>query len=193
MRLAAKLPLGGWVWDSTEIALSIALFSLFFTLIYKTLPKVRVSWSAAAQGGLLAGLLWEATRLLLSYLLVGQQYSAYGVVGSLIAVMLWIYIASSILFLGPNTSASSTAPPPTFLPSPVRRERVTVRALFLPSPVRRERGAGARAAGTPTVTAPSVFRNRPHILQPQPPISHPPIPRQPTMPSSLRYGWVARP
>ena len=45
-------------------------------------------------------MLWEATRLLLSYLLIGKQYSAYGVVGSLIAVMLWIYVASSILFLG---------------------------------------------------------------------------------------------
>ena len=98
--VTAKLPLDAWVWDLTEIALGTALFSLFFTLIHKTLPRVHVRWSAAAQGGLLAGLLWEATRQLLSHLLVGHQYTAYGVVGSLIAVMLWIYIASSILFLG---------------------------------------------------------------------------------------------
>jgi membrane protein len=64
------------------------------------LPKARVGWSAAVQGGLLAGVLWEISRQVLTYLLSGRQYTAYGVVGSLIAVMLWIYIASSILFLG---------------------------------------------------------------------------------------------
>jgi membrane protein len=98
--LTVQLPLGAWVWDATEIAIGIVLFSLLFTLVYKSLPKAPVRWSAAARGGLLAGVLWEATRQVLSYLLVGEQYTAYGVVGSLIAVMLWIYIAGSILFLG---------------------------------------------------------------------------------------------
>jgi membrane protein len=91
---------GGWAWRLAEIAVSAALFWLFFTLLYKSLPKVRVRWSDAARGGLLAALLWEATRQLLACFFVGESYTAYGVVGSLIAVMLWIYVASSILFLG---------------------------------------------------------------------------------------------
>jgi membrane protein len=98
--VTVRLPLGVWIWGAAEIAIGTVLFGLLFMLIYKTLPKASVGWSAAAQGGLLAGVLWEVTRQLLTYLLSGSQYTAYGVVGSLIAIMLWIYIASSILFLG---------------------------------------------------------------------------------------------
>ncbi len=98
--LTPGIAAGGLAWRLAEIVLSAVLFWLFFTLLYKSLPKVRVRWSEAARAGLLAALLWEATRQLLACFFVGESYTAYGVVGSLIAVMLWIYVASSILFLG---------------------------------------------------------------------------------------------
>ena len=47
--LTVKLPLGDWAWNAAEIAISVALFSVFFTLIYKALPKARVRWSEAAR------------------------------------------------------------------------------------------------------------------------------------------------
>jgi len=37
--------------------------------------------------------------LLLSWV-IGETYSAYGVVGSLMGVMLWYYYASAVVFLG---------------------------------------------------------------------------------------------
>lgn len=97
---AARLSLGGWAWNGMEAVTVLVMFILFFTLIFKTLPKTFVRWAAALQGGCLTAVLWEAARQLLSRLLLGQGYSAYGVVGSLIAVMLWIYIAAMILLLG---------------------------------------------------------------------------------------------
>jgi membrane protein len=98
--LTVDLPGVGWTWNLIQIALSLALFSISFTLIYKFLPKARIQWLAAARGGLLAAMLWEATRQLLTCFLIGEGYNAYGIVGSLIALMLWIYVAGSILFLG---------------------------------------------------------------------------------------------
>ncbi|MBN2579705.1 MAG: YihY/virulence factor BrkB family protein [Pirellulales bacterium] len=98
--LTADLPGGRGIWILAQIALSLALFGLSFTFIYKVLPKVSVRWSEAARGGLLAALLWEVTRQLLTLFLVGEKYTAYGIIGSLIALMLWIYVASSVLFLG---------------------------------------------------------------------------------------------
>ena len=68
--------------------------------IYKALPKAKIRWAHAACGGLLAALLWEAARRMLAFVVVGKTYTAYGVVGSMIAVMLWIYIACNILFIG---------------------------------------------------------------------------------------------
>jgi membrane protein len=97
---AVEMPGGLWIWNLIQIAVSLALFTLSFTLIYKVLPKAPVRWPEAAWGGLLAAVLWEATRQLLTWFLVGEGYTAYGIVGSLIALMLWIYIAGSILFLG---------------------------------------------------------------------------------------------
>lgn len=98
--IVAHLDMGSWFWGSMETLASIFLFTIFFSLIYKTLPKVSVAWRDAARGGILAAILWEITRRVLSYFLLGDSYSAYGVVGSLIAVMLWVYIAVVILFLG---------------------------------------------------------------------------------------------
>lgn len=92
-----SLPVAEWVWWTVEIGFSIVLNWVLFTLLYRFLPKVTVHWSEAARGGMLAAVAWENGRLALTWLLVSKKYSAYGVVGSFIAVMLWIYFASVVL------------------------------------------------------------------------------------------------
>ena len=99
-RYAADLPGGGLAWSLIYVLGGVALNWALFTIIYKILPKVRVRWSEASRGGLVAAVLWEAARQVLVFVLLGGKYSAYRVVGSLIGLMLWIYIASSVLFLG---------------------------------------------------------------------------------------------
>ncbi|NLF09741.1 MAG: YihY/virulence factor BrkB family protein [Pirellulaceae bacterium] len=94
------LPGGDLAWSLSETGLSISLYCLFFSVIYKALPKAKIRWAHAACGGLLAALLWETARRMLAFVVVGKTYTAYGVVGSMIAVMLWIYIACNILFIG---------------------------------------------------------------------------------------------
>jgi membrane protein len=92
---------GTWFgWSMVQILLGVGLSWFFFTLIYKILPKREVSWADAVQGGLVAAVLWEASQELLAWLLRRNTYSAYGVLGSLIAILLWIYIGSVVLFLG---------------------------------------------------------------------------------------------
>ncbi|GAG14600.1 unnamed protein product, partial [marine sediment metagenome] len=91
---------GQWVWSLSHMLLSAAVNGFALTLIYKMLPPARVRWSEAARGGLLATILWEVARQLLTSFVIGEKYGAYGVVGSLIAVTIWIYVGSSILFLG---------------------------------------------------------------------------------------------
>jgi membrane protein len=71
-----------------------------FTLIYKTLPRARVLWSEAIEGAAVAAVMWEINRQVLAALVIGERYSAYGIVGSMIVLLLWVYMASSILFLG---------------------------------------------------------------------------------------------
>lgn len=97
---ATATPGGVWAWKWGQLLAGIALNALLFGLIYRFLPKVKVDWSAALRGGVLAAILWEVTRQFLAAIVIGEKYNAYGVVGSLIAVMLWVYIASTILFFG---------------------------------------------------------------------------------------------
>jgi membrane protein len=64
------------------------------------MPKVTIRWIEALRGAIVAAVLWECARLILGSFVVGEKYSAYGVVGSFIALMLWIYFGTSIVFLG---------------------------------------------------------------------------------------------
>jgi membrane protein len=98
--VAEHFPGGRTAWSLVHIPLSILLNLALFTLIYKAVPKVKVRWPEALQGGLVAAVLWEVARQVLALGLFGSRYSAYGVIGSLIILMLWIYAAGSVLFLG---------------------------------------------------------------------------------------------
>ena len=52
-------------------------------------------------GGLLvSSIVWLGGQRLLVRLLIGPGYTAYGIVGTFIAVMIWVYYVSAILFLG---------------------------------------------------------------------------------------------
>lgn len=94
------LPISEALWRIVEAIVSVLIDTIIFTAIYKCLSKIPVGWMHAARGGLLAALTWEVGRLLLAAYLSVSNYSAYGVVGSLLVAMLWSYYASSILFLG---------------------------------------------------------------------------------------------
>ncbi|HLA86039.1 MAG TPA: YihY/virulence factor BrkB family protein [Thermoguttaceae bacterium] len=94
----ADLHGGHLLWMSGRLAISLVINSVLLMLVYKLLPRTHVWWRAAARGGVLAAVLWEISRQVLGLLLLGNKYTAYGVVGSLMAVMLWIYIASCVFF-----------------------------------------------------------------------------------------------
>ena len=97
---AAGVPGGGTAWHVMHVLANVTLDWLLFTAVYKVVPKTRVRWSEAIRGGLVAAVLWEACRQAMALVLVGRKYTAYGVVGSLIAVMVWIYVAVTVLFFG---------------------------------------------------------------------------------------------
>lgn len=94
------LPVPRSVWGLITAAAAVALNWLLFMIVYKALPKVPVRWSEAAWGALFAGVMWEAGRRLLAALVIGSKFSVYGVVGGFVAIMLWVFYATTILFLG---------------------------------------------------------------------------------------------
>lgn len=92
--------LGSYLWKGVQILFTPLTYALVFTVIYKVLPKGFVRWGEAAAGGVLVAVVWWVGQYVLQLFVIGENYSAYGVVGSFIAVLLWLYYASAAVFLG---------------------------------------------------------------------------------------------
>jgi len=101
------LPVVGTAADSGARFLGF-LFSLaIFLLLYKFMPNTKTFWRYVWPGALLAAILFEVAKtLFVLYLGNFASYeSVYGSVGSVIALLVWIYISAFILILGAEFSA----------------------------------------------------------------------------------------
>lgn len=97
---AGEVPAGRTLWQAIQLAIPILSYTLLLSLVYKTFPRAPVRWREALTGGLVAGAVWFAGQALLVRFAIGDSYTAYGVVGSFVALMLWFYYASAVVFLG---------------------------------------------------------------------------------------------
>jgi membrane protein len=99
-KIESVVDLPNWVSSAGLIPLTFAINFAVFTLLYRLLPRVPIRWVRAAQGGLLTAINWEIGRQLITILVSRGSYSAYGVVGAFLAVLLWCYYAVAIVLLG---------------------------------------------------------------------------------------------
>ena len=92
---------GGWAaWRFGQTLATILFNTLLFGVLYKIVPKAPVQWLDALGGGVFVAIVWEIGQRIFEHVVVATSYSAYGVVGSFMAVMLWTYYASAVIFLG---------------------------------------------------------------------------------------------
>lgn len=95
------LPEGQLLWNLFPIAASMAVEGLLFATLFRGLPRRRIAWRSALVGGALTALGWEVgTQGLTWYLAWFNFGEAYGVIGSIMALLVWTYYVSQILFLG---------------------------------------------------------------------------------------------
>ena len=84
-----------------EMIVTIALNGFIFAVLYRVIAKKSMRWDDAYKGGLIVALVWEAGRNLLGLTLIGMRYTtAYGVIGSFIALLAWCYYGVSIILFG---------------------------------------------------------------------------------------------
>jgi membrane protein len=90
-----------WLQQSTQPLLHVGLNFLAFAALYAFVPKTHVRAKAAFASGALAALLWEIGRqVLAAYVLRRNLPTAYGVIGSFMAIMLWTYYAMIVILFG---------------------------------------------------------------------------------------------
>jgi membrane protein len=78
-----------------------AVIVLFFAMIFKFLPDVKIQWRDVWIGAAMTAIFFGIGKWALGlYLTSGAAGSAYGAASSLITLLLWVYYSSQILLFG---------------------------------------------------------------------------------------------
>jgi membrane protein len=118
------LPEGFVLWQVVHILINLCVLTGVFALLLKYLPMTYVAWGDVWLGAALTAILWSVLQLVISYYITLSGYEKYGAIGAIMALIVWVYISSQVLFLGgifTNIYAhhyGSRAGTPVVIPSP---------------------------------------------------------------------------
>lgn len=80
---------------------AILVYTLGFGMLYRFLPDREVAWRQALLGGLMTAVLFVIGRKLIGlYMVEAAPGSAYGSMGALVLLLVWIYYAAVVFFVG---------------------------------------------------------------------------------------------
>lgn len=84
-----------------NLGISVFLVTLFFAMLYKILPAVKLKWKYIWLGAFFAAILFWLGQLVMGiYLSRTSVISAYGAAGSIIVILIWVSYSSQLVFLG---------------------------------------------------------------------------------------------
>jgi membrane protein len=87
--------------QTAELAVSITLLSLAFAAAFHFVPRSRPPFRDVIGGAVLTTVLLTVLKAVFAlYLSHLTSYSAYGIVGGVLALATWIYLSSQIIFFG---------------------------------------------------------------------------------------------
>jgi membrane protein len=98
-----------FLWLLLSGLVPLVLTFLIFMSLYRWIPNTKVRWSEAFWGALVASVGWELTTNLFTYFLsqgILQYKVVYGSLGTMIALLFWIYLNSTIILIGAHLSAA---------------------------------------------------------------------------------------
>jgi membrane protein len=87
---------------SLQIGFSFSILALVFCILFKSLPPVRIKWKDVWLAGLVTAFLIVCLQQLIgnSVIRIGGQFQSYGVIGSVMILLLWINFTCQIFFAG---------------------------------------------------------------------------------------------
>lgn len=89
------------LWQVVNFLVQAAITFGLFALIFKELPDAEITWRDVALGAGFTTLLFSIGRYLISfYLAQTATGSTFGAAGSLVVILVWIYLSAQILFFG---------------------------------------------------------------------------------------------
>jgi membrane protein len=90
-----------WLWRIVDLVVSTATTTLLFALLFRYLSNIAVPTRHLLAGSLLAGIMWQIGQQGLSiYFDLTGGFSLYGVIGGVLAFLLYMYYWSLTLLFG---------------------------------------------------------------------------------------------
>lgn len=84
-----------------DILLGLGIATVLFAMIYKYIPREEIAWGDVWVGGIVTASLFTAGKVVIVvYLGKIALASAYGVAGSFLVLLLWVYYSAQIFLLG---------------------------------------------------------------------------------------------
>lgn len=88
-------------WKTVNFAASFAVLTSFLALVFKLLPRTHIGWKDVLVGSAATALMQSIGILLIGLYFSHVEFnSLYGVAGSVVAVLVWIYFSAQILLFG---------------------------------------------------------------------------------------------
>jgi membrane protein len=104
-KVMQMLPGGVIIWSTAQIAINLAVLTLIFALLFKYLPQTDVDWRDVWLGAALTAVLWSILQFVIAYYITLSSYKNYGAVGSILALVAWVYLSSQVIFFGGEFTA----------------------------------------------------------------------------------------
>ncbi|MEO8285455.1 MAG: YihY/virulence factor BrkB family protein [Chloroflexota bacterium] len=102
------VPGGDIFWQVVNIAASLAVSFLVFMLMYWFVPRSKIRFKDIWLGALVAAVVWSGFKELFGYY-IGSQFArfsaVYGTLGTVAALLTFIYISSLIILVGAEFSS----------------------------------------------------------------------------------------
>ena len=87
--------------QTVNLVFSLGLVTIVTAFIYRYLPDVHVDWSAAWFGAVITSIIFAGSRFLIGAFLSGSNLGVvYGTAGSIVVILVWVYIVSLIFYFG---------------------------------------------------------------------------------------------
>jgi membrane protein len=90
-----------WLYGLINIIVQLLVLSFVFATLFKYLPDVEAEWREVLVGGAVTAVLFLIGQYLLTlYFSTVGSTSSYGIIGGVLAFLLYVYYASLIIFFG---------------------------------------------------------------------------------------------
>ena len=95
------LPGSDFLWHVADLAVSFAVVTLLFAMLFRYVPDERVAWRDVWVGAAVTALLFDLGKFLIGYYIGKSSVgSMFGAAGSVVVILTWVYYSSQLIYFG---------------------------------------------------------------------------------------------